>query len=136
MSVGRACAGRHGSVSVLAGVLAPMGQDRPMATLRAMTEADIPGAATVFDEAFRGLAIEYSLPRSPRTEEGDLRFGNRVRYLMGSDPSGSWVAEEEGMVVGLSQSFVREGYWMLSLLAILPGHQGKGLGRGLLDLAV
>jgi hypothetical protein len=39
------------------------------------------------------------------------------------------------VIVGMSQSFVREGYWVLSQLGALPGRQGRGLGRELLALA-
>jgi len=38
--------------------------------------------------------------------------------------------------VGMSQSFVRENYWMLSQLGTVPGQQGRGLGRELLRLAL
>jgi hypothetical protein len=36
----------------------------------------------------------------------------------------------------MSQSFVREGYWMLSQLGTVPGLQGRGLGRELLRRAL
>ncbi len=46
------------------------------------------------------------------------------------------MAEEAGTVIGMSQSFVREDYWMLSQLGTLPGRQGRGVGRELLGLAL
>ena len=46
------------------------------------------------------------------------------------------MAEEGGTVVGMSQSFVREDYWMLSQLGTVPGRQGRGVGRELLRLAL
>jgi hypothetical protein len=36
----------------------------------------------------------------------------------------------------MSQSFVREDYWMLSQLGTVPGRQGRGVGRDLLKLAL
>jgi hypothetical protein len=36
----------------------------------------------------------------------------------------------------MSQSFVRENYWMLSQLGTVPGRQGRGVGRELLRLAL
>ena len=36
----------------------------------------------------------------------------------------------------MSQSFVRENYWMLSQLGTVPGRQGRGVGRDLLKLAL
>ena len=46
------------------------------------------------------------------------------------------MAEEGGTVIGMSQSFVREDYWMLSQLGTVPGRQGHGVGRELLRLAL
>jgi GNAT superfamily N-acetyltransferase len=107
-----------------------------MVTMRAMTESDLPGAVEVWDDAFRTMATEYSLPQTPRTPEGDLRVQNRMAHFLATDPAGSFVADEGGDIVGLSQSFVREGYWVLSLLATAPQWQGQGLGRRLLETAM
>ncbi len=43
------------------------------------------------------------------------------------------MAEEGDTIVGMSQSFVREDYWMLSQLGTVPGRQGRGVGRDLLQ---
>lgn len=40
--------------------------------------------------------------------------------------------EADDQVVGLSQSFLRHGYWVLSLLGVQPGLQGQGVGTELL----
>jgi GNAT superfamily N-acetyltransferase len=70
-------------------------------------------------------------------ETADLeRQQRRMRHLLGTDPAGSWVAETGGRVVGLSQSFVREGYWVLCLLGLQRQQQGQGLGRALLRAAM
>jgi GNAT superfamily N-acetyltransferase len=107
-----------------------------MVTVRAMTEVDLPGAVEVWDEAFSTLAAEYGLPHAPRTPEGDRRVQNRMAHFLATDPGGSFVADEAGAVVGLSQSFVREGYWVLSALAAAPQWQGQGVGRRLLGAAM
>jgi len=101
-----------------------------------MTDADLSGAVEVWDEAFRTMSAEYGLLRAPRTAEGDLRLQNRMRHLLSTDPGGSFVADDGGDIVGLAQSFVPEGYWVLSLLATAPRVQGRGLGHRLLQLAL
>lgn len=105
-------------------------------TLRAMTVSDVPGAATAWDHAFQAMRATYGLPVSQMTHADDVRLQNRMRHFLTTDPDGSWVADDAGAIVGLSQSFVREGYWVLSLLATVPGSQRRGLGRELLHLAL
>ena len=107
-----------------------------MPNLRAMADADVPETVDVWEVAFREMSARFDLERAPRTPEDDLRIGNRIRYFLGTDPDGSWVAEDGGRVVGFSQSFVRDGHWVLSLLAVDPGSQRHGLGRQLLDRAL
>ncbi len=68
--------------------------------------------------------------------QDERRRQDRTRHFLKTDPGGSWVAEDDGIVVGMSQSFVREDYWTLSQLGMLPGRQGRGLGRELLRLAL
>jgi GNAT superfamily N-acetyltransferase len=111
----------------------PVGQDRVMVTVRAMFDTDVCAARSVWDDAYAAMAAEYRLEQPERSEERDQRLQNRMRHFLETDPGGSFVAEADGTVVAFSQSFVREGYWVLSLLATLPHRQGLGLGRRLLD---
>jgi GNAT superfamily N-acetyltransferase len=67
------------------------------------------------------------------TPEGIARGEARIAHLQRTDPDSAWVAERDGEVVGCALALVREGMWFLSLLMVDPGHQGKGLGRQLLD---
>ena len=104
-----------------------------MVTLRAMTDADVPDVVTLWDHAFQSMHARLGLPVRPATPVDVGRLQNRIRHLRGTDPEGSWVAEEDGAIVGLSQSLVRDGYWVLSLLATAPDFQGRGLGRELIE---
>jgi GNAT superfamily N-acetyltransferase len=121
-----------------------------------MTEQDVAPAARVWFETSADYDRRYVLPpygamasskhrepgapdrpdASPRRED-DVAQLNRLELRMGhlrrTDPDGSWVAEEDGRVVGLGQSFIREGYWVLSLLGVAPFVQSSGLGRALLQ---
>jgi GNAT superfamily N-acetyltransferase len=107
-----------------------------MVTLRSMAASDIPGAIRAWNQAFQSMRATYGLPVSQMTPNDDLRLQNRMRHFLSTDADGSWVADDAGEIVGLSQSFVREGYWVLSLLATVPGSQRRGLGRELLQFAL
>lgn len=107
-----------------------------MVTFRPMTDADVPAAVHAFDSGFLAMLARHSLPVTRNTIEDEQRRQTRTRHFLSTDPGGSWVAEDEGVVVGMSQSFVRENYWTLSQLGTLPGRQGRGVGRELLRLAL
>ena len=107
-----------------------------MVSFRPMTEADVPAAVSAFDSGFLAMLAHHSLPVTRNTIQDERRRQDRTRHFLRTDPAGSWVAEDEGIVVGMSQSFVREDYWTLSQLGTLPGRQGRGVGRELLRLAL
>jgi len=107
-----------------------------MVVVRAMMDSDVPGAAKAWEHAFQAMRATYGLPVPHVTREDELRLQHRIRHFLATDPTGSWVADDSGAITGLSQSFVREGYWVLSLLATVPDLQRRGLGRELLQLAM
>ena len=107
-----------------------------MVTFRQMTEADVPAAVAAFDSGLLAMLARHGLPVTGSSIQDERRRQDRTRHFLATDPDGSWVAEDAGTVVGMSQSFVREGYWMLSQLGTVPGRQGLGVGRELLSLAL
>ncbi|MGP0028886.1 MAG: GNAT family N-acetyltransferase [Acidimicrobiales bacterium] len=107
-----------------------------MLTLRPMTDDDVAGAVAAFDSGFLAMRARYGLPVTATSLQDERRRQNRTRHFLGTDPGGSWVADDDGTIVGMSQATVREGYWMLSQLGTIPGRQGRGLGRELLRLAL
>jgi ribosomal protein S18 acetylase RimI-like enzyme len=107
-----------------------------MVTFRQMTEADVPAAVAAFERGLLGISAGLGLPITGNTIQDERRRQDRTRHFLGTDPQGSWVAEEGETIVGMSQSFVREDYWMLSQLGTVPGRQGRGVGRDLLKLAL
>ena len=104
--------------------------------LRAMVDSDVPASVRAWDHAFQAMRAKYGLPIRTMTEADNLRLQRRMHHFLNTDPEGSWVAEEAGVIVGLSQSFVRDRYWVLSMLATAPDSQRRGLGRELLQLAM
>lgn len=103
-----------------------------MIDVRPMTGHDVAAAALTWHEANDATRARFGLPRHPATPADLGRLESRIAYLAGTDPEGSWVATDGGEVVGLAQSFVRDGYWVLSLFAVRPRCQRAGVGRRLL----
>jgi len=101
-----------------------------------MTDADVPAAVAAFDSGMLAMLARHQLPVTGNSIQDERRRQDRTRHFLGTDPGGSWVAEENDTVIGMSQSFVREDYWMLSQLGTVPGRQGHGVGRELLRLAL
>ncbi|MGH9917510.1 MAG: GNAT family N-acetyltransferase, partial [Nitrososphaerales archaeon] len=109
---------------------------RVVPELRPMLETDAVDAVRLWEHAYRTMATEYGLPNHPASEEDVGRLTRRVCHFLATDSGGSWVADDGGGMVGFSQATVRDGYWMLSLLATDPAHQGRGIGRALLERAL
>jgi len=65
-------------------------------------------------------------------ERQRLRHGHFVQH----DPDGSWVAETDGRVVGVALALLRDDLWGLSLLAVQPELQAKGIGHRLLEASL
>jgi GNAT superfamily N-acetyltransferase len=101
-----------------------------------MADADVPGAVAAFASGFLAMRARFGLPITGGALQDEQRRQDRTRHFLATDPGGSWVADDDGTIVGLSQSFVREDYWTLSQLGTVPGVQGRGLGRELLRLAL
>lgn len=91
-------------------------------------------------------AAAFGAPRSlygpadsalPWTPEQVARHHGRTRHLARTDPGGCWLMEDETAgPVGAVLSSRREGTWALSLLAVVPGAQGKEVGKALLAQAL
>lgn len=100
-----------------------------------MVDDDLAQAARLSLEAFARPSAHGGSPEPTNSAESE-RVRRRLAHFLRSDPAGSWVATERGRVVGLSQAFVREDLWILSLLAVSPDAQGRGLGAALLRAAL
>ncbi len=104
--------------------------------IRPLEAGDVDGAVDAWVAAIGELRARLHLPGRRPGPADRARIARRIRHLRTTDPGGSWVATRDGRVAGLAQSFVRESYWVLSLLGVDPSVQGSGLGRRLLDRAL
>jgi GNAT superfamily N-acetyltransferase len=59
-----------------------------------------------------------------------------ARAGLASDPDGYFCAVEEGQIRGMVSALVRGRVWYLSMFFVLPGDQGRGVGRALLERAL
>ncbi len=67
---------------------------------------------------------------------GDAPVASDARAAHASDPDGYFCAVEEGRIRGMVSALVRGRVWYLSMFFVLPGDQGRGLGRALLERAL
>jgi GNAT superfamily N-acetyltransferase len=90
-----------------------------------MRDEDVADADRVcLDVLYSTFADEPEATRAARQHA-------RIRHLLDTDPGGSWVAEQEGRVVGVGLALIREGVWGFSLFAVAQELQGSGVGREL-----
>jgi GNAT superfamily N-acetyltransferase len=101
-----------------------------------MSEADVTECEPLWFEAFDQMRARFGLPRFGRTDDGAERERRRFLHFRTTDAGGSFVAEEDGAVVGLAQALLREDLWVLSGLAVTPSAQGKGVARALMAAAL
>src|SRR5439155_1196311 len=72
----------------------------------------------------------------PATRPADTPVTSDARAGLASDPNGYFCAVEEGRIRGMVSALVRGRVWYLSMFFVLPGDQGRGLGRALLERAL
>src|SRR5499426_3358953 len=72
----------------------------------------------------------------PAPRPADAPVASDARAELASDPDGYFCAIEEGRTRGMVSALVRGRVWYLSMFFVLPGEQGRGLGRALLERAL
>jgi len=72
----------------------------------------------------------------PAARPADAPVASDARAGLASDPDGYFCAVEEGRIRGMVSALVRGRVWYLSMFFVLPGEQGRGLGRALLERAL
>jgi GNAT superfamily N-acetyltransferase len=104
--------------------------------IRPLLPEDVPALVELQHDAFDEMAVRMGDTRFALTDEFRARGMRRIGHLQRTDPDSAWVAEVDGAPAGFALALVRDGMWFLSLLAVHPSQQGKGVGRALLDAAL
>lgn len=100
-------------------------------TYRPATEADLADCERVWREGLDGYLGPMGFPPIQLENPGLRRLH---AHTLATDPSRFWVATTaDGIVVGFGSAVLRRPVWFLSMLFVVPGAQGRGIGRGLLD---
>jgi predicted N-acetyltransferase YhbS len=107
-----------------------------MVSIRSMELRDVAAVEQVWHEAWNDLRRRFHLPDVEVTSAVADRMRARIAHLVATDPAGSFVADDDGEVVGVAQALVREGLWVLSLFGVSIRAQNQGIGRRLLDAAL
>lgn len=108
--------------------------------VRPARESDLDRMGAITTEAYHQVNLRM-LPRAwpdpePRPPARQGFWIARTRQALMTDPEGCWVAELDGEVIGCAVSRNRELMWLLSSFAVLPAHQGRGVGTHLLAAAM
>ncbi|HEY7540693.1 MAG TPA: GNAT family N-acetyltransferase [Methylomirabilota bacterium] len=72
----------------------------------------------------------------PAARPADAPVASDARVGLASDPDGYFCALEDEQIRGMVSALVRGRVWYLSMFFVLPGSQGRGLGRALLERAL
>ncbi|GAA1331712.1 hypothetical protein GCM10009647_071790 [Streptomyces sanglieri] len=109
--------------------------------IRPMQEGDLHSAertsAATFLEAeeLNRRIVEPEV--QPRSAEASALWIDRMRLFLTVDPGGCWVAEDNvGEIAGFAISQNRDRIWYLATYGVLPGRQGQGVGKGLMNAAL
>ena len=104
-----------------------------------MTVADVAEVEAVTDEAFHDLDARTDRTGWPepshRSPAASAGWRRRIEHEQRTDPGGCWVAEDDTGLLGAAVSTKRELTWVLATFAVRPRHQGRGVGRHLLEAA-
>lgn len=100
----------------------PDERDVPGVTLRTWRDADAPGLVAVNAIAFADH------PEQSGMDEADLRSRMAQPWF---DPTGLFVAERDGAVVGFHWTKIEDGVGEVYVVGVDPSAQGIGLGRAL-----
>jgi GNAT superfamily N-acetyltransferase len=100
-------------------------------TFRRAAPADADTTYRVFRDALNDYRARCGQGLAP--EENDQRPA--FLHTLLHDGPRCWVAERDGDVVGWSAAILRDDWWFLSSLFVLPEAQGAGVGARLLERA-
>lgn len=98
--------------------------------IRPITHADIESCVDVFYEADEALTLSRGLTVMPRNPAAIDRI---FRHVSETTPGRSWLAAEDGRVLGFGMAADRDDLVFLAFLFVRPEAQAAGLGSRLYD---
>lgn len=109
--------------------------------IRRFREADLERLIEITKAAFDGVAIAQNIEKHFNEVVGvpwQVKKGDDVRADAQACPEGIFVAEEEGEVIGYITTRLEREYRTGRIMnfAVLPGHQGQGIGKKLMKRAL
>jgi len=96
-------------------------------TCRAARAEDLEAGLHVVQQAFNELRSRNGL------RPVALREPAFQRFVHAEDPTGLWVAEAKGEIIGFAFSWMRQRFWYLAQLFIRPDIQARGIGQTLMS---
>jgi GNAT superfamily N-acetyltransferase len=100
--------------------------------VRPLALEDIDAACDIQTRSFEDVDRRLGEPVEDPTPTAVARQRRRMTHFLEHDPAGAFVACAEGRLAGVALALRRDDLWGLSLLAIEPDLQGRGIGRQLL----
>ncbi|MEV6561507.1 GNAT family N-acetyltransferase [Nocardia sp. NPDC051756] len=97
-----------------------------------LPDAERTSGAVFLDSDRRDRRVSEPEPE-PRSEDAAERWIERMRYFLGIDPQGCWVAADGAQIVGFAVAQNRDRLWYLATYGVLSSRQGHGIGKRLLD---
>lgn len=96
-------------------------------TYRPARPEDVEPGVRVVQQAFNELRTRNGL------RPVALREPAFQRFVHAEDPTGLWVAEAEGTIIGFGFGWMRQRFWYLAQLFIRPDIQARGIGQTLMS---
>jgi GNAT superfamily N-acetyltransferase len=100
---------------------------------RRATEDDLAAEFSVFIAAEEELRNRRGIAFTGPPFDPAGQWAQVQRHVLTHDGERAFVAEENGRIVGFTAAIVRSDLWYLSALFIDPAHQGRGIGKQLLQ---
>ena len=109
--------------------------------IRTYQEKDHQALRNITARCFRGVAIDHNIERMFGPVAGKDWQWRKKRDMdadIDANAKGIFVAEEDGVAIGYVSTFVDREAKMGRIVnfCVLPGHQGKGIGRKLAEEAL
>jgi len=108
----------------------------PDVEIRPLQPDDVHAAEALSRHALSRWLLAAEDP-DPETERSRVERGRRrIAHLLRTDPAGAWAAFDGDGLAAVALALVREDLWGLSLFAVAPHLQGRGIGARLLKHAL